>query len=137
MSALSVLLALAMRTLAWTSDTDALAEAIAQEARTWGEVVLAVGVAFREGSNRLGVVGDQGRALCTMQLHRVPRAVLTDARLCIRIGLERIRASAALCPSAPLAAYAGLRCGDERAARISADRERVGRRALARVGVRP
>lgn len=128
-----LIITLAMRLLAWTADVDALAAATATEARTWGEVTFVIGMAYREGSNRLGVVGDQGRALCTMQLHHAPRAVLTDARLCIRIGLERLRASRALCPSAPLAAYAGARCGSEHADRISRDRWRVGSRALARV----
>lgn len=124
----------AMRLLAWTGDTDALAAAVMAEARSWDEVELAVGVLYREGSNRLGVVGDHGRARCAMQLHAAPAAVLTDARLCVRIGLERMRASRALCPGAPLAAYAGLPCGSERAARISRDRLRIGREALRRVG---
>lgn len=124
---------MAMRLLAPTGDVPALAAAIVAEARSWDEVTLAVGVAYREGSNRLGVVGDQGRARCVMQLHAAPREVLTDARLCVRIGLARLRASAALCPSTPLAAYAGAPCGSARAAWFSRDRWRVGSRALGQV----
>ena len=133
MSPDAAIIAMAMRSLAPTGDVDALAAAIAAEAHTWDEVTWAVGVAFRESSNRLGVVGDQGRALCAMQLHAAPREVLTDARLCVRIGLARLRASAALCPAQPLAAYAGARCGSALAGRISRDRWRVGSRALGRV----
>lgn len=81
----------------------------------------------------LVVVGDQGRARCVMQLHAAPRAVLTDARICVRIGLARLRASAALCPDAPLAAYAGAPCGSRRAAWLSRDRWRVGSRAIGQV----
>ena len=133
MSPDAAIIAMAMRSLAPTGDVDALAAAIAAEAHTWDEATFAVGVAFRESSNRLGAVGDQGRALCAMQLHAAPREVLTDARLCVRIGLARLRASAALCPSSPLAAYAGAPCGSAHAGRISRDRWRVGSRALGRV----
>lgn len=133
MSPDAMLLTLVMRSLAWTPDTDALAAAIMAEARTWDEATLAAAVVFREASNRLYIVGDQGRALCAMQLHHAPLAVLTDARLCVRIGLQRLRASAALCPAQPLAAYAGARCGSAVAGRISRDRDRVRRRALGRV----
>ncbi len=133
MSPDAALIPMAMRAPAPTGDLDAPAAAIAAEAHTWDEVTWAVGVAFRESSNRLGAVGDQGRALCAMQLHAAPREVLTDARLCVRIGLARLRASAALCPSSPLAAYAGAPCGSAHAGRISRDRWRVGVRALGRV----
>ena len=133
MSPDAIIIAMAMRSLAWTSDTDALAAAIAAEAQTWDEVTWAVGVTFRESSNRLNILGDQGRARCAMQLHRAPREVLTDARLCVRIGLQRLRASRELCPSAPLAAYAGAPCGSSHADRISRDRWRVGARAIAAV----
>lgn len=133
MSPDAAIIAMAMRSLAWTVDVPALADAIAAEARTWEEVVLAIGVAFREGGNRLGIVGDNGRALCTMQLHHAPRAVLTDARLCVRIGLARLRESAERCPATPLAGYAGAACGGRRAAWFSVDRPRVGARALGRV----
>lgn len=130
MSPEAAIVAMAMRLLAPSGDVDALAAAIVAEARTWDEVTWAVGVAFRESSNRLGVVGDQGRALCAFQLHAAPREVLTDARLCVRIGLARLRASAALCPEAPLASYAGAPCGSALAGRLSRDRWRAGRRAL-------
>ena len=133
MSPDAMLLTLVMRSLAWTPDTDALAAAIMAEARTWDEATLAAAVVFREASNRLYIVGDQGRALCAMQLHHAPLAVLTDARLCVRIGLQRLRASAALCPAQPLAAYAGERCGSRRAAWLSRDRWRVGSRAIGQV----
>lgn len=133
MSPDAMLLTLAMRALAWTSDTDALAAAIMAEAHTWDEATLAAAVVFREASNRLNIVGDRGRALCAMQLHHAPREVLTDARLCVRIGLQRLRASAELCPSQPLAAYAGAPCGSAVAGRISRDRDAVRRRAIAAV----
>ena len=123
-----MVIAMAMRSLAPTGDVDALAAAIAAEAHTWDEVTWAVGVAFRESSNRLGVVGDQGRALCTFQLHNAPRAVLTDAGRCTRIALRRLRHSMAACPSAPLAEYAGAPCASKVAGRISRDRDALRRR---------
>lgn len=132
---LAALVRLAMFVLAPSRDVPALAEALAEEARSFDEVIFGVGVVFRESSNRLGVVGDGGRSLCAYQLQGAPRAVLTDARLCTRIGLARLRASWALCPDAPLAAYAGVRCGSVTAKRISRDRWRVGAGALRRVGV--
>lgn len=126
----AMLVVLAMRSLAWTSDVDALAAAIMAEAQTWDEATLAVAVIFREASNRLNIVGDHGRALCAMQLHNAPREVLHDARLCVRIGLARLRDSARLCPSTPLAAYAGAPCGSVVAGRISRDRDAVRKRVL-------
>ena len=133
MSPDAMVLTLAMRSLAWTSDTDALAAAIAAEAQSWDEATLAVAIVFREASNRLNIVGDRGRALCAMQLHHAPREVLTDARLCVRIGLSRLRDSARLCPAQPLAAYAGAPCGSAVAGRISRDRDRLRQRAIAAV----
>jgi hypothetical protein len=62
-----MIVTMAMRLLAPTGDVPALAAAIVAEARTWDEVTWAVGVAFREGSNRLGVVGDQGRYFPTFK----------------------------------------------------------------------
>lgn len=41
--------------------------------------------------------------------------------------------AAALCPDAPLAAYAGAPCGSRRAAWLSRDRWRVGSRAIGQV----
>ncbi len=122
----SIIIALLMRTLSpHAPDIPALADAIVGEGATWEEAVLMVAVAYREGSFQLGVVGDQGRALCTYQLHAAPRAVLTDARLCTRIALHRLRDARRLCPAQPLAAYAGARCGTPLAARISYDRLRL------------
>lgn len=139
MSALAAVLALMMMWLAPTRDVPALARAVAVEARSWDEATLAVAVIFREGSNRLNIVGDCDRAgqnckaRCPMQLHNAPREVLHDAGLCVRIGLSRLRASAELCPSQPLAAYAGAPCGSAVAGRISRDRDRVRRRVIAAV----
>ena len=126
----AMLVVLAMRSLAWTSDVDALAAAIMAEAQTWDEATLAVAVIFREASNRLNVIGDHGRARCAMQLHNAPREVLTDARLCVRIGLARLRDSMRLCPATPLASYAGAPCGSVVAGRISRDRDAVRKRVL-------
>lgn len=109
-------------------DVVALARAIAESGATWEEATWLAAVGYREGSYRLGVVGDQGRARCVYQLHNAPVAVLTDARLCTRIALERFRYSARACPSAPLAAYAGARCGSQVAGRISRDRDALRRR---------
>ncbi len=131
----TAILMMAMRLLAPTSDVPALAEAIVASGATWDEATMLVAIAYREGSNRLNVVGDHGRALSAFQLHHAPRAVLTDANLAVRIGLDRLRASARLCPATPLAAYAGAPCGSETAARISSDRDRLRRRVFAKIGM--
>lgn len=141
MSPDEALLAIAMSLLAPTRDVPALAHAIATSGATWREAGLIVAVLFREGSNRLNIVGDCDRdgqnckALCPMQLHHAPREVLHDADLCVRIGLWRLRASARLCPAQPLAAYAGAACGSDIAGRISRDRDRLRRRVFAMLGM--
>lgn len=129
------ILTLAMRLLAPTADVPVLAEAIVSSGATWDEATMLVAIAYREGSNRLGVVGDNGRALCVFQLHHAPRAVLTDAGACTRIALHSLRASSRLCPATPLAAYAGAPCGSETAQRISSDRDRLRRRVFAKIGM--
>lgn len=134
MSPEEALISLVMSSLAPSGDVPALAHAIATSGATWDEATWLVAVAFREGSNRLGVIGDQGRARCVFQLHAAPVEVLTSAEACTRIALRRLRASARLCPSRPLAAYAGALCDSDTAGRISRDRDRVRRRAFARLG---
>ncbi len=129
----AAILAMMMRYLAPSADVPALAEAIVASGATWDEATMLVGIAFREGSNRLRIIGDQGRARCTYQVHHAPVGVLTDAGLCTRLALHHLRASARLCPSAPLAAYAGAPCSSAVAGRISRDRRRVADRALAAV----
>jgi hypothetical protein len=136
MSPDEAVLSLVMASLAPTGDVPALAHAIATSGATWDEATMLVAIAFREGSNRLGVVGDNGRALCVFQLHHAPREVLTNAGACTRIALHSLRASVRLCPASPLAAYAGAPCGSAVAGRISRDRDRVRRRAFARLGMR-
>lgn len=129
------ILTLAMRLLAPTADVPVLAEAIVSSGATWDEATMLVAIAYREGSNRLGVVGDQGRAMCVYQLHHAPREALTDAGVCTRIALHSLRASARLCPAQPLAAYAGAPCGSETAGRISRDRDRLRHRVFAKLGM--
>lgn len=131
----TAILMMAMRLLAPTADVPVLAEAIVSSGATWDEATMLVAIAYREGSNRLNVVGDHGRASCVLQLHHAPREVLTDAKLCVRIGLDRLRASSRLCPATPLAAYAGAPCGSETAQRISSDRDRLRRRVFAKIGM--
>lgn len=131
--AIAIVLLLMRALHPYAPDAPALAAAIVEEGATWEEAHLMVAIAYREGSFRLGVVGDQGHALCTYQLHGAPRAVLRDARLCTRIALARLRDARRLCPAQPLAAYAGARCGTKLAARISCDRLRLARRTVRRV----
>lgn len=124
---LAILLAAMMR-LSPHGDVRALAEAIAASDATWEEATWLAAIAYRESSFRLGAIGDHGRSLCAYQLQGAPRRVLTDAGLCTRIALHSLRASARLCPSAPLAAYAGARCGSRVAGRITRDRNALRRR---------
>lgn len=124
---LAILFAAMMR-LGTGGDVRALAEAIAASDATWDEATLLAAIAYRESSYRLRAVGDHGRSLCAYQLQGAPREVLTDAALCTRIALHSLRASARLCPSTPLAAYAGAPCGSLVAGRISRDRDALRRR---------
>ncbi len=86
-----------------------------------------VAVAFREGSLRLGVVGDHGRSFCTFQIHASSggkSALTTDADACVGAAFAMLRESMRVCPSAPLAWYAEGPggCSSARAQRISRDR---------------
>lgn len=139
MSADAIVLLLLMRALVpGAPDAPALASAIVASGATWDEATWLVGIAYRESGFRLNAVGDQGRAKCAMQVHHAPREALTDANVCVRAGLYILRASMRLCPSQPLAAYAGARCGSDVAGRITRDRDRVRKVALRRVlGVLP
>lgn len=133
MSPDAALLVLLMRALGGGVDVEPLARAIVATDATWDEALWLVAIGQRESGYRLNAVGDQGAARCAYQLHRAPVAVLTDAALCTRLALHALRASVRLCPSMPLAAYAGARCGSDTAARITRDRDRLRQRALARV----
>lgn len=126
---MAAILAMAMLVLVpGGRDVVALARAIERSGATWDEATWLAAIGYREGSYRLGIVGDHGRARCTYQLHNAPVAVLTDADACTRIALSRLRDSARLCPSEPLAAYAGAPCGSRVAGRISRDRDALRRR---------
>ena len=124
---LAILLAAMMR-LSTHGDVRTLAEAIAASDATWDEATWLAAIAYRESSYRLRAVGDHGRSLGPFQCQHCSRGVLTDAHLATRVALHALRASAALCPSSPLAAYAGAPCGSAVAGRISRDRDALRRR---------
>lgn len=125
---LAILLVAMFRMVPGGRDVEAIARAIVDAGATWTEATWLAAVGYREGSYQLGIVGDQGRALCTFQLHNAPREVLTDAGRCARIALRRLRHSMTACPSAPLAEYAGAPCASRVAGRISRDRDALRRR---------
>jgi hypothetical protein len=100
------------------NDARAIAAEIARVAADRHEAAVMVVVAWRESAFRASAVGDGGLARCAFQLHGAPRSVLTDLRQCTELAAERLRASAAACPSAPLAAFASGTC--ERGRKISA-----------------
>ena len=88
-------------------------------------------IAFRESSFKKDAVGDHGNARCLMQLWNAPVEVMTDARLCVRIGMQRLRESMRACGGEnPLGTYAaGVGgCTSEKARRISTDRLWLARR---------
>jgi hypothetical protein len=82
---------------------------------------LATAIAFRESSFQLGAVGDNGRSKCWFQVLGGSRALLTDARACVRAGYTLLKASAKACPEHPVAVFARGTCGVH-GKRISADR---------------
>lgn len=92
----------------------AVALEIAREAEDLKEAATLAVMAWEEGRLRPDAVGDQGRSRCVYQLQRTTWSVLRDLRECTHIALERLRASAAACPDAPLAAYASGNCGHAR-----------------------
>ena len=88
------------------------AQAIVASGATWDEAMWLVAIGFRESSYRLNAVWETaGLALRLSTPGRAGR-VLTDVGACTRIALPR-SASAALCPCAALAAYAGAPCGSK------------------------
>ena len=124
-----VVLVIAMRSaLPVGGDVELLARAILDSGASWEEATWLAAIGYREGSYRLGIVGDYGRARCVYQLHNAPERVLTNADACTRIALDRLRYSMRTCPSEPLAAYAGVRCHTRVAGRISRDRDALRRR---------
>lgn len=131
-----LIVAFAMRTfMPYGGDVPVLARALVDSGATQDEIEWLSAMAFREGSFRLNVVGDGGRARCVYQLHHAPVAVLTDADLCTKIALQRFRDSRKLCPQAPLASYAGAKCGSALADRISRDRRRVADRMFNKISI--
>lgn len=85
-------------------------------------------VAWRESNFKLDALGDFGRARCAFQLHGAPKEVLTDARLCTSIALERMRSSMRSCGAENLLGiYASGKCSSEAAKRISRDRMMLAR----------
>jgi len=88
---------------------------------------LLVAVSFRESTFVADAIGDKGESFCAFQIHRSAGgspALLGDVDACVRTGLNLLRVSLRVCPSAPIAWYAsGPRgCGNNRAQRISRDR---------------
>jgi hypothetical protein len=77
-------------------------------------------MAWHESRFRMGVVGDNGRAFCAMQIHGGEWLAKSPIG-CVRTALKMLRLSAESCPQAPLAAYAGG-CNSPPARRISAHR---------------
>ena len=77
-------------------------------------------MAWHESRFRMGVVGDHGRAFCAMQIHG-GEWLARDPIGCVRTALKMLKISAAACPEAPIAAYAGG-CNYPSARRISKHR---------------
>jgi hypothetical protein len=86
---------------------------------------LLVAIAFRESGVRLGAIGDSGRSVCAFQILGGARALLTDARACVRAGHALLVQSVRLCPVHPVSIYARGTCSSVDGQRISADRMRV------------
>lgn len=114
----------------------ALGQAAEDAGATMQEARWLSAISFRESTYRMGAVGKLGE-VCAMQIH-LPGAtrahdgstraeVAASPALCMREGLYQFRASAAACPSFPLAIYsAGPKgCTMAKAQRISRDRERL------------
>jgi len=79
-------------------------------------------MAWHESRFSMGVVGDNGRAFCALQVHGAPSLAKSPVA-CIRTAMRHMRASMRSCPDAPLAAYAGG-CKSPPARAISAARLR-------------
>src|ERR1700676_1421557 len=94
----------------------ALALEIARVSRTPLEAAVRVKMAWEESRLIPNAIGDGGKSLCALQVQRngLPHAVwlstLTDLRKCVEVADERLRASAADCPDAPLSSYAAGTC---------------------------
>lgn len=84
---------------------------------------LIIAVAFREGSLKESVLGDDGHSKCTMQIYDGPAALNESPRLCIQTGYDMLRVSVRMDSLNPVAFYArGPRFTSEEAKRISRDR---------------
>ena len=119
-------------------DATAIAEAVEAavgesgpvEGTTEAETVaLLLVTADEESGFRMDVVGDAGRAICAMQVWG-PRERLGSVDGCVKAALAAMREGRRLCPSEPLASYAGG-CNRPAARRISAWRRARARRAVA------
>ncbi len=94
---------------------------------------LKVAVAFRESSFKADAVGDNGHAVCALQIYDGPRSLLTDLDACAREGLRMLRESAKVDPANPVAFYArGPRYRSDKAQAISRDRMNLARWAKAK-----
>lgn len=101
---------------------------------------LLVAVAYRESTFVADAVGDKGKSFCAFQIHRSAGgtpALLGDTDACVLTGLNLLRTSMRVCPSAPIAWYAsGPRgCKSTRAQRISRDRMNLAAYLYGRVRV--
>lgn len=148
MTALAAFVAFATAVLAPSRDTsvarDAIVRVASEEAPLFeddGERLKTgawlVAIAYRESSLRNDAVGDNGRARCLFQLWAAPTEVLTDAELCTRIAMARLRESARACGKKNLLGVfaAGPHgCTSEAAKRISNDRLWLARRLLGGAG---
>lgn len=96
--------------------------------REYTAAVLVV-TAWEEGRFRPGVVGDNGRARCTMQVWGPPELARDPVR-CVRSALAVMREGARQCPDSPLGPYCGS-CKSDAARAIGARRLRAAQRLLA------
>lgn len=93
---------------------------------------IVVAVAYRESTFTADAVGDHGRSKCAMQIYGGPDDLLTDARKCVRVGLEMLRASSKIDRNNPVAFYArGNHFASDVAKRISRDRVALAERIRA------
>jgi hypothetical protein len=95
--------------------------------------------AWHESRFMMRAIGDNGIAFCAMQIHG-SRALLRDAKLCVKTALDIMRKTMPTCPRAPLAPYIGG-CRSQLARSMSTTRlaqaERIERTATAKMAEKP
>lgn len=112
-----------MHMLAPGRNVDALAWAVAVNARDIEEAARITAVAFRESSLRNDAIGDNGHAVCAMQIYDGPPTLLENPIACVTRGTSMLRTSARVDAVNPIAWYArGPRWRSDEAQRISRDR---------------